>query len=102
MNNFDPALDLETKVSTHSLNDQSTPIIATGKGSMALETELETHIKRLESDLNEATSRNLQLLDLLDQERRYTCYNPVLILKYVSFGENTVCSFNLLKFISIA
>ena len=72
MNNFDPALDLETKRSTASVNDKSTQVIATGQDFMALDTELETHIKRLESDLNEATSKNLQLLDLLDQERRYT------------------------------
>ena len=69
MNNFDTDMNLQKEHTNDSIDDPSITIITTKGNAVEIE-ELEAHIKQLESELHSEKSRNLNLSDLLDEEKR--------------------------------
>ena len=69
MNNFDTELSLEQANTDDHGDNPSITIITTKPDTVQLE-ELETRVKILETELNIEKSKNLNLADLLEEERR--------------------------------
>ena len=69
MNNFDTELSLEQPNTDDHADNPSITIITTKPDTAQLE-ELETRVKVLETELNIAKSKNLNLATMLEEERR--------------------------------
>ena len=69
MNNFDTELSLEQPNTADHGDNPSITIITTKPDTAQLE-ELETRVKVLETELNIAKSKNLNLATMLEEERR--------------------------------
>jgi hypothetical protein len=69
MDNFDTELSLDQENTNDHGDNPSITIITTKPDTEQLE-ELETRVKVLETELNIEKSKNLNLANLLDEERR--------------------------------
>ena len=69
MDNFDTELSLDQENTNDHVDNPSITIITTKPDTEQLE-ELETRVKVLETELNIEKSKNLNLANLLDEERR--------------------------------
>lgn len=69
MDNFDTELSLDQENTDDHGDNPSITIITTKPDTEQLE-ELETRVKVLETELNIEKSKNLNLANLLDEERR--------------------------------